>query len=65
MSRKTPHETESKAEGWDVAILEAEKQLKAWRNKVARLTAALATFREAKDNGKPWPGKGNANAATH
>ncbi len=39
-----------------MAISEAQIQLKRWRSKVARLMAAIHTFKENKAKGEPWPG---------
>ena len=55
MSRQRNDEKPAKIQGWDAAIAEAEKQLKAWRSKVARLMASIQTFKEAKASGQPWP----------
>jgi hypothetical protein len=57
MSTKNVSKEMAKAEGWDIAIAEGEKQLKMWRSKVARLMASIQTFKEAKAIGTPWPGE--------
>lgn len=56
MSREKTQKITCSDTAWDFAINEAEKQLKQWRSKVARLMASLDTFKEAKRNGEPWPG---------
>jgi hypothetical protein len=43
--------------GWAEAIAQAEEHLQKNRLQAARLRAAIRTFREMAQAGKPWPGR--------
>jgi len=45
--------TESK---WDIAICDAQSELREAEKRVGRLRTAIRIFKENKDKGVPWPG---------
>ena len=44
--------------GWNVAIQEAEKKIRNHRMKIARLKAAIQTFKKQMEDGEPFPPMG-------
>ena len=57
VSTKLGTKTEPPENSWDLAVLEAEREIMKAENRLAGLRAAVRTFKDCKARGEPWPGE--------
>lgn len=61
MSRKSQAEKKADTPLWDTAIADAETEIKRLGDQLRRLKSALATFKQNRELGIPWPGSATQN----
>lgn len=61
MSRKSQIEKKADVTLWDTAIADAEKEIKRLGGQLSRLKSALASFKQNRELGIPWPGSATRN----
>lgn len=51
------NERSKKPHGWEAAIHDTETRIVATKNRLTELKAALAVFKQRRDDGEPFPGE--------
>jgi len=57
LSTNVSRKSLNRLSGWDMAICDAENEVRKAQARVERLTLSIANFKQFRDQGEPFPGE--------